>query len=128
MSLNPDALWDLNIDIGAASADLDLSKYKISKVDIEMGAASLKLKLGENVDESRVKISGGASSLHIIIPQNAGCEIETDVALSSKHFRGFNRLSGDHYITDNFSNASKKIYLDIKTGVSSITIDRSNDW
>ena len=45
MSLNSKPEWELNFDVGAASLDLDLTQYKISKVDIDMGAAALNIKI-----------------------------------------------------------------------------------
>lgn len=127
IELNVNPVWDLNFDIGAASVDFDLRPFKTKNVDIDMGAASLKLKLGNNIDESHVSIKGGASALEIFVPENAGCDITTDISLSSKSFNGFNKISSDHYQTDNFQTAKNKIYLNIETGVSSIKVIRTND-
>ncbi|HKI77264.1 MAG TPA: DUF5668 domain-containing protein [Ignavibacteriaceae bacterium] len=128
MELNVNPVWDLEFNIGAASAEFDLSKFKTKNVDIEMGAASLKLKLSDLLEESKVKISGGASAIHIYIPDDAGCDIKTDISLSSKNFKGFNKISSDHYRTDNFNSAKSKIYLNLEAGVSSITVKRTSDW
>jgi hypothetical protein len=126
ISLNTSPIWNLDLEIGAASADFDLHQYKTQRIDVSMGAASLKLKLGDNVDESRVNIEGGASSIEVYVPENAGCDIRTDIALSSKSFSEFNRLSDDHYQTSNFDNAKNKIYLNIQTGVSSVKVVRTS--
>ena len=126
VSLNTNPIWNLDLEIGAAACDFDLRQYKTRRVDVSMGAASLKLKLGDNVDESRVKIEGGASSIEVYVPENAGCDIRTDIALSSKSFTGFNRLSSDHYQTSNFDNAKNKIYLDVSTGVSTVKVVRTS--
>ena len=128
LSLNTNPQWDMDFEIGAASADLDLSPYKVDNLKIEMGAASLKLKLGMLADESQVKITGGASAIHIYVPANAGCDIISDINLSSRHFKGFDKLSRNHYQTGNFDSAAKKIYLNIETGVSSITVVRMDGW
>ena len=126
-SLNTNPEWDMDFDIGAASADFDLTEYKIEKLKIEMGAASLKLRLGMKSDVSNVKISGGASAIHVYVPSGAGCDIISDINLSSRHFRGFGKLSRSHYQTDNFDSATKKIYLNIDAGVSSITVTRTDN-
>jgi hypothetical protein len=126
ISLNENPVWALDLKFGAASGDFDLHKYKIRKVDISMGAASLKLKLGDNITESNVNIEGGASSIEVYVPENAGCDIHTHIALSSKSFSGFNKIGDDHYQTPNFSNAKNRIYLSVSTGVSSIKVIRTN--
>lgn len=124
MSLNPNPDWVLDFNLGAAAIDFDLSPYKIKKADIDMGAASLRIRLGDLVDESHLKIQGGASSIEILVPESVGCQIDADVALSSKNFHGFKNINDDIYRTENFQSAGKKIYLKIDAGVSSVTVRR----
>jgi hypothetical protein len=122
--LNTEPVWDLNFDLGAASVDFDLSPYKTEKISIDMGAASLKLKLGDKAEETNLSVDAGASSIDISVPEDAGCEIKTDVSLSSKHFNGFKTIESDLFRTDNFENAKKKIFISIDSGVSSIKVTR----
>ena len=122
MALNEKPEWDLNFDVGAASLDLDLTPYIISKVDIDMGAAALNIKLGDKSDLTRVKIKAGASDIDILIPDSVGCEINSDVSLSSKYYQGFEKVKKDIYRTDNFDSAKKRIYIEIDCGVSSVDV------
>lgn len=122
--LNSLPVWDLDFNLGAASIDFDLSPYKTEKIAIDMGAASLKLKLGDRADETRLTIDAGASSIDINVPEGAACEIKTDASLSSKHINGFNKINDDLFRTDNFETAKKKIYISIESGVSSIKVNR----
>jgi hypothetical protein len=124
LKLNSDPSWDLDFDLGAASVNFDLSSYITEKVSINMGAASLKLKLGDRAEETRLDLNAGASSIDIEVPEDAACEIKTDVSLSSKHFEGFKSVDDDTYRTDNFNSAKKKIYISIDSGVSSIRVNR----
>ena len=124
VKLNTEPLWNLDFDLGAASVNFDLSPYKTEKISIDMGAASLKLKLGDRAEETRLDLNAGASSIEIEIPVDAACEIKTDVSLSSKHFEEFKSIDDDTYRTDNFNSAKKKIYITIDSGVSSIKVTR----
>ena len=124
MSLNSKPEWDLNFDIGAASMDLDLTPYKINKLDIGMGAAALNVKFGDLADVSRIKIDAGASDIDILIPESVGCEINSDAALSSKNYEGFAKINKKLYRTDNFDSSKKKIYIEIDCGVSSIDVKK----
>ena len=124
LKMNSNPLWDLDFDLGAASVNFDLSPFKTERVTIDMGAASLKLKLGDRAAETRLDLNAGASSIEIEVPEDAACEIKTDVNLSSKHFDGFKSINDDTYRTDNFDNAKKKIYISIESGVSSIKVTR----
>lgn len=129
LSLNKKPEWELYFDIGAAAIDLDLSPYLVQKVDIDMGAASLNIKFGDLNKETKFYLDAGASSIEISVPENSGCEIKTDVSLSSKDFDRFNKIDSDLYRTDNFDKAEKKIYLYINSGVSSINVKRySTGW
>ena len=94
-----------------------------------MGAASLKLKLGDKNDVTNLKLRSGVSSIEILVPDSAGCEIKTEVSLSTKDFYGFDKISSDTYRTGNFDNSKKKIYLNIHAGISSIKVKRySAGW
>ncbi len=129
IELNPAPVWSLDFDIGAASTDFDFSNFKTENININTGAASLKLKLGDKVDNSNVRVKAGASSITIEVPDSAGCEIKTSTALSSRNFDGFDKVDSNLYRTDNFDSAKKKIYLRIETGISSIHVSRyGGDW
>ncbi len=122
--LNTKPAWNLDLDIGASSVDMNLTKYNINNLKLDVGAASIKIKLGEMSDETNLKLKAGVSSIDIEVPENVGCEIRSDVNLSSKHYSGFNEISSSLYRTENFSKSGKKIFLSLDTGVSSITVSR----
>ncbi len=59
-------------------------------------------------DVTRFKIEAGASDIDILIPDSVGCEINSDAALSSKNYEGFNKINKDIYRTENFNTAKKE--------------------
>ncbi|MCW8809943.1 MAG: DUF5668 domain-containing protein [Ignavibacteriaceae bacterium] len=124
VALNPNLTWDMNFDVGAASMDFDLSEFKTEKVDVDMGAAALKIKLGSLSPDTKLSIDAGASDINIYIPKESGCKITTDGALSSKHFNDFEKINSDHFETANFNDVANKIFIVIDSGVSSISVDR----
>ena len=130
INLNKNPLWNLNFEIGAAASEFDLRPYKVRDVDVDMGAASLKIYLGDFSDTTNVEIDAGASSIEISVPEKSGCEVNADVTLSSKHFDGFNKIRDDLFRTENFYDTTKKIFIKIDSGVSSVKIRRysSADW
>jgi hypothetical protein len=124
VALNENPVWDMNFDIGAASMDFNLTEIKTRKIDIDMGAASIKIKLGDLFPETKLKVDAGASDINIFVPKESGCKIVTDGALSSKHFSEFEKIDSDNYETENFKEAVNKVYIDIDCGVSSISVER----
>ncbi|MBE0571520.1 MAG: hypothetical protein IH618_08265 [Ignavibacteriaceae bacterium] len=124
IALNPKPVWDMNFDVGAASMDFDLTEFKTKDITVDMGAASIKIKLGNLYTETEVSVDAGASDINIFVPKESGCKIVTDGALSSKHFSEFKKIDSDNYETENFEEAVNKVYIDIDCGVSSISVER----
>lgn len=129
IKLNTTPVWDMNFKLGAAGVFFDLSPYKVNNIAMNMGAAKVKVKLGDKNDKTNFNIDAGVSSLTIEVPDSAGCQINEHVSLSSKNFKGFKRISSNEYRTSNFDKSSKKIYIKIKSGVSSVKVYRySSGW
>jgi hypothetical protein len=124
MKLNPNPLWDLKVDVGAANIDLDLSAFKVGKLDINGGASSINIRLGNLYDDCKLKINSGASSILIRIPEEFACEVNTSTVLSSKDLQGFNKVSGGTYVTPDFSDKTKNIVIEVEAAVSSLTVER----
>ncbi len=124
MGLNAFPVWAVNMDVGAAAIDFDLTPFKVSELDIDGGAASFKLKLGDKYPMTKVRIDAGASSIHIKVPESSGCDLRISTVLSGKHISGFDKKDHGHYQTDNFEEAANKIYLNVDAAVSSYNIVR----
>jgi hypothetical protein len=114
----------MNFNVGAASMDFDLTPFKTRDINVDMGAASIKIKLGNLYPGTNISVDAGASDINIFVPKESGCKIITDGALSSKHFDEFKKLDSDNYVTENFDEAGNKILIDIECGVSSISVER----
>lgn len=123
LKLNEKPIWNFDIKIGAAKMNADFSKLKSRMINIETGAASSKIKLGDLIDTCNIIINSGASSVKLEIPENAGTIVETDMALSSRNFEGL-IFDGKKFKSDNFEKAQKKIFLKINGGISSFKITR----
>jgi hypothetical protein len=124
MKLNPNPLWDMKVDVGAANIDLDLTPFKVSQLRIEGGASSINIKLGNLQNECKLKINSGASSINIKIPQEFACEVSTSTVLSSKDLPGFNKVGDGTYVTPGYSDKTKNIVIDVDAAVSSLNVDR----
>jgi len=124
ITLNSKPVWDMNFDVGAASMDFDLTKFKTKDVSVDMGAAAINIKLGDLFSETKLSVDAGASDINIFIPKGSGCKIVTDGALSSKHFSDFKKIDSDNFQTENFDEATNKVFINIECGVSSISVER----
>lgn len=124
IKLNPNPNWDINVDVGAANIELDLSSFKIQKLTIDGGASSINLRLGTLLAESKIKINSGASSITIRVPREYACEVNTSTVLSTKDLEGFNKVGNGTYVTPDFSDKTKNIVIDVEAAVSSLKVER----
>ena len=124
LMLNPEPVWSFDFNIGAADFDFDFSDYKVESIDIDGGAASIKLTLGVLQEKTDISINAGASSIRIVVPESAGCRLEGTTVLSSRNLEGFTRIDKGLYETEGFDQASQKLHIKIDAAVSSFTILR----
>ena len=126
-SLNPEPLWDLDFDFGAAKARYDLSKYRIRDINIDTGVSDIYLKLGDKSPETYLDIKVGASTIEIRIPKESGCRVSGDMVLFSKDFEDFQtmkRNGNKYYVTENYDEAENKIYIIVDGGLTNLDITR----
>lgn len=124
MTLNPQPVWDINLETGAGKSNFDLTKFKIRKIKLEGGVAKFDIKLGNLNKTTVVEVESGVSKINIAIPESAGCEIKTDSGLSSLDFKGFTKLSDNAYQTPNFNAAQQKITIHLEGGLSKFKVER----
>jgi len=124
ISLHPEPVWMIKVDAGAAKLDFDLSPYKIDKLDIDNGASSIKIRLGDKYKNTNLIINSGASATVIEVPQSSACEVLTNTVLTSKSLDGFDKLENGVYRTDNFSTAENKIVIEVDAAISSLKVVR----
>ncbi|MCF8367668.1 MAG: cell wall-active antibiotics response protein [Bacteroidales bacterium] len=124
MHINDGPVWEMNIDVGAAEIDMDLSNFKVKRIDIDGGASSIKLKLGDQIDKTIVNIDAGASGIKIKIPFESACEIHTNTILTGRSFDDFNKIENGLYQTPNFSDSANQIFIDVDAAISGVKVER----
>jgi len=124
MKLNPNPIWDMELNVGAAEVKFDLSGFKTRNLKIQGGASDLELKLGAALPFTDLKLEAGAASITIRVPESAGCEIISNTFLASKDFKGFTKTGNQHYQTPNFAASKNKIKIDLQAGVARVDVVR----
>jgi hypothetical protein len=124
LKLSTAPVWNIDMGIGAGELDFDFTNYKVKKLDIETGVASVDIKLGDKQDKVDVDIESGVASVKIKVPESVGCEIKMDGALNAKDFDNFEKIKSGLWQTKGFDKAIKKIYLNVDSGLSSLKVDR----
>jgi hypothetical protein len=124
LKLSKTPIWNLDLGVGAGELKFDLSDYKVKDIKMETGAANISLKLGDKLKESKVRVESGVAKIKIMVPKGVACQIKMDGALNAKDFDGFTKSSSGTWRTDNYNTAANKIYLDIESGLSAVSVDR----
>lgn len=124
IALNRQALWDFNLDMGAADADLDFSPYRVRNINIDGGACDLDLTLGDSGCDTNVEINTGVSDINIKVPESVDCEIQVESAITEKDFVGFEKIERGLWRTPNFGQGTSRITLNLSCAVSDISVKR----
>lgn len=124
LKLNPNPIWDMEMNVGAAEVKFDLSGFKTRNLKIQGGASDIDVKLGAALPLTDLKLEAGAASIIIRIPESAGCEIVSNTFMASKDFKGFTKTGSQHYQTPNFAASAKKIMIDLQAGVARVDVVR----
>ncbi|MFY8160445.1 MAG: hypothetical protein ACOVNU_03880 [Candidatus Kapaibacteriota bacterium] len=121
--LSENTLWTIESNIGAGEFDYDLTNINFDSLEINAGAAEIKIKVGEKIEKSYLNINSGATEIKIKIPKNIGCQIITKTALTENNFKNFIRIDDDLYETQSFNKSTKKLYITIDGGISSYNVE-----
>ena len=117
-------IWDFDLDMGAASADLDFSLYKMKNIEINGGACKLDLTLGDSGCDTRVEINTGASDININVPSGMDCEIQIESAITGKDFQGFEKVEKGLWRTPGFGQGAHRILIEISCAMSNISVEQ----
>ncbi len=121
--LNTQPIWEMNLKLGAGDLNFDLTKYKIRTLNFDGGAADLKIKVGQLLPITDLKIKTGVSNVEISVPKASGCRIKTHTGLASKDFKGFVKKDDGYYETPNFNTSKNKIFINLDGGLASFEVD-----
>lgn len=128
VTLDRSVKWDeVRFDVGAISGDADLSGLEVSRVLVNVGASDVRIKLGSRSRDVALDISGGATSVTVLVPADGACTINSSSGLSNIQVPpSFRRTSGivvfgnSTFVSD--GSGGPKIDVELKSGVSDLRI------
>ena len=127
LKINPEVIWDIDLDVGAANIEMDLKKFKIRKVDFDAGATDIFIELGTLLDTVNLEIDAGVSNIEIIVPKEMSGQIKSNMVLASKDFIGFPKVHKGLYQTPDFDTNEKKVFINIDAAAAAITVKRLDE-
>lgn len=124
LALCTQPVWDFNLDMGAADAELDFSPYQMSTIEINGGACDLDLKLGDHDCDTKLIIKTGASDIDIKVPASLDCQINLKSAITGKDFIGFEKKERGLWQTPGFGQGQHQILIELSCAVSDLSVIR----
>lgn len=122
-SLDENVTWDMFIDTGAANGTIDMSNLKVKSLDIDVGAANLKLICSSKYPSTSVKLDAGASNIEVVVPQGTGVKVKMDSTLSSYNLREPDwEKQGEYYVSSNYDSSDNKIFFDVDMGAGKFDV------
>lgn len=123
LRLNNEIPLTLKIATGASSNYLDISSLKVTYLELKAGASKNEIKFG-SLNSIQAKIEMGVSQIKLFIPGSIGIRIEADTALTSNNLNELDLIKeGNTYISRHYSTAETRLDLELKVGVSSLTVE-----
>lgn len=125
VGLNPNHIWDLEYNIGAASISADFKKLKLGSLSINSGATSLDMYLPVPIEgDHLIDINTAASSIKLFLPKGADCSVETDSFLSSNKFEDVDISDDKIRKTSGYDKSNSRYTIKVDGAANSLTILR----
>jgi hypothetical protein len=123
LMVTPQIPLRLTLETGASETNLDLRDLKVTELQIKTGASSSVVTLPAQAGMTRVKISSGAASVKLYVPDGVAAHISIQSGLAGIHVDQ-NRFpaAASGYETSGYDSAANRADIFVETGVGSVDI------
>jgi hypothetical protein len=121
--LSPQVAWQLDLEMGASDAQIDLSELQVTNLNIDTGASNTKVILPAKAGQTHVDLDGGAASILFEIPEGVAAKIQVDSGLAAIEINRarFPRV-GEFYQSADYETAANKVEITANVGAGSLRI------
>jgi hypothetical protein len=120
--LSPEVAWDIDLDVGAVDADLDLREIRLRSLRIDAGASSVNVRVGpQTEDGATIVIQGGAASFDVDLSRELDITVRVTGGLSSRSFAdAFEETESGVWV---HRGGGPTVSVELSAGVSSLDVD-----
>jgi len=131
VTLSRSVMWDATVSTGVSTLDADLSDVQVRSLLLKPGVADCDVRLGDvptQLDEGRVAVESGVSSVVLRIPQGAEARVKSEGGLTGTNIDSqLASLGGGVWETPGYSAAQSSgepvWVINVKSGVGSFALD-----
>lgn len=125
MYLSDQIQWYMNINMGAADCNLNLSEVPVRELEINGGAGDFDLMLSDLTTKTNVSLNMAAGDTNLTVPKSVGLRISTNGIVNDNNFasEGLSKVDGE-YVTPGIESAQKVIEIEINSAASGIKLTR----
>lgn len=126
LGLNPDVLYDLNLNVGSGSYQLDLTKLNLHSLTIGEGSGTMSVDLPDRGQYTfGLEIGSGTASMRI--PAGVAAHVEYHVGSGSVNAPNLRQISRDGrngvYETPNYSQSGSYVVMNVNVGSGNLDLD-----
>jgi len=113
---------DLNVQLGAGQAQLDLGSLDLRRVSVEMGVGQMHMDLcGTPKHDYYVNVEGGVGEADLKLPNNVGIEARASGGIGEISVRGLTKQNG-RWVNQAFQGPGVKVHVAVEGGVGQIKL------
>ena len=114
---------DLQVQMGAGRAQLDLGALDLRNLRLNGGAGDLTLDLrGRPAHDYEVRVNGGVGRVRVYVPGRAGVRAYVNGGIGGVSTEGPWKKTGREYRTTNYDDAQRRINLHVNGGIGTIKL------
>ena len=115
---------ELEVEMGAAEANLDLSEMQVRRFRLKTGASDSRVTLPAQATYTRATVETGMASVALCIPEGVAAQIEAEAGMAEvKINRSRFPRAGKVYRSADYDTADHRVDLTIHVGMGSVIIE-----
>ena len=121
LGLTPEIPLSLDSNLGAGSADLNLSGLEISDLKSVLGVGVMSITLPDEGNFT-AKIDGAVGKIDVLVPEGLEVRIRGELGLANLQVPSAYVESGEMYTSPGYDGSDNLVELDIEMGIGVVTI------
>lgn len=124
VQLSPAVPMTLNVQTGASDVDLDLTRLRLSRLEVQSGASTTRVRLPDQAGTTTALLQGGASTWTVEVPPSVAAQIQFVGGLSTLNVDAarFPSVGSQRYRSPDYETAANRVDLSVEVGAATVTV------